>query len=81
MRREAVETQQYLGIRCALNTTSFRVPVGKLQKFTLLSVVKLAGRCSIDGAPVSFSADGGGSLKSDYPDTSIKNSCSRCSKS
>ena len=51
--------QRCLGIRCALNTTSFRVPVGKLQKFTLLSVVKLAGRCSIDGAPVSFSADGG----------------------
>ena len=72
--------QRYLGIRCALNTTSFRVPVGKLQKSTRLSVVKLAGRCSIDGAPVSFSADGGGSLTSDYPDTSIKNSCSRCSK-
>ena len=68
MRREAVETQQYLGIRCALNITSFGVSVGKLQKITLLSV-KLAGRCSIDGAPVSLLADGGGSLTSDYPDT------------
>ena len=37
--------QRYVGIRCALNTTSFRVSVGEQQKFTFLSVVKLAGRC------------------------------------
>ena len=39
--------QRYLGNWCVSNTTSFRVPVGKLQKFTILFVVKLAGRCSI----------------------------------
>ena len=71
--------QRYLGIRCVMNTTSFLIPVGKLQKITLLSVVKLAGRCSIDAGGVSFSADGGGSLTSGYPDTSINNSCSHCS--
>ena len=58
MRREAVEDTTVPRHPVRFETTSFRVPVGKLQKFTLFSVVKLAGRCSIDGAPVSFSADG-----------------------